>query len=158
MKKNVLILGSEGQIGSALKDYLSKKFKVSPKNLILLKQTHSNKCHFILKRPSKKLIGDGLITTKKNLALGIDMIAPEGFGEIIGGGQREDNIEILEKSIRHHDLPLDPFKWFLDLRKYGSVPHSGFGLGLERVVAWICNVKHIRETIPFPRTMGRIEP
>ena len=94
----------------------------------------------------------------KNLALGIDMIAPEGFGEIIGGGQREDNIEILEKSIRHHDLPLEPFKWFLDLRKYGSVPHSGFGLGLERVVAWICNVKHIRETIPFPRTMGRIEP
>ncbi len=93
-----------------------------------------------------------------NLALGVDMIAPEGFGEIIGGGQREDNINLLKKRISHHDLPLEPFKWFLDLRKYGSVPHSGFGLGLERTVAWICNVKHIRETIPFPRTMGRIEP
>jgi len=92
------------------------------------------------------------------LALGVDMIAPEGYGEIIGGGQREDDIDILTKSIRHHDLPLEPFQWFLDLRKYGSVPHSGFGLGLERVVAWICGTKHIRETIPFPRTMARLEP
>ena len=92
------------------------------------------------------------------LALGVDMIAPEGYGEIIGGGQREDDIDILTNSIRHHDLPLEPFKWFLDLRKYGSVPHSGFGLGLERVVAWICGTKHIRDTIPFPRTMTRLEP
>ena len=92
------------------------------------------------------------------LALGVDMIAPEGYGEIIGGGQREDDIDILTDSIRHHDLPLEPFKWFLDLRKYGSVPHSGFGLGLERVVAWICGTKHIRETIPFPRTMTRLDP
>ena len=92
------------------------------------------------------------------LALGVDMIAPEGYGEIIGGGQREDDIDILTNSIRHHDLPLEPFKWFLDLRKYGSVPHSGFGLGLERVVAWICGTKHIRETIPFPRTMTRLDP
>ena len=95
---------------------------------------------------------------KHELALGVDMIAPEGYGEIIGGGQREDDIDILTNSIRHHDLPLEPFKWFLDLRKYGSVPHSGFGLGLERVVAWICGTKHIRETIPFPRTMTRLEP
>ena len=92
------------------------------------------------------------------LALGVDMIAPEGYGEIVGGGQREDDLDILTKSIRHHDLPLEPFQWFLDLRKYGSVPHSGFGLGLERVVAWICGTKHIRETIPFPRTMARLEP
>ena len=92
------------------------------------------------------------------LALGVDMIAPEGYGEIIGGGQREDDIDVLTNSIRHHDLPLEPFKWFLDLRKYGSVPHSGFGLGLERVVAWICGTKHIRETIPFPRTMTRLDP
>ena len=92
------------------------------------------------------------------LALGVDMIAPEGYGEIIGGGQREDDIDILTNSIRHHDLPLEPFKWFLDLRKYGSVPHSGFGLGLERTVAWICGTKHIRETIPFPRTMTRLDP
>ena len=93
-----------------------------------------------------------------DLALGVDMIAPEGYGEIVGGGQREDNIEILIETIRHHDLPLKPFEWYLDLRKYGSVPHSGFGLGLERFVAWVCGTKHIRETIPFPRTMGRLEP
>jgi len=94
----------------------------------------------------------------QELALGVDMIAPEGYGEIIGGGQREDDLETLIKRIRHHDLPLEPFKWYLDLRKYGSVPHSGFGLGLERTVAWICGTKHIRETIPFPRTMTRLEP
>ena len=93
-----------------------------------------------------------------DLALGMDMIAPEGFGEIVGGGQREESLDILVDRIRHHDLPLDPFKWYLDLRKYGSVPHSGFGLGLERTVAWICGTKHIRETIPFPRTMSRLEP
>ena len=92
------------------------------------------------------------------LALGVDMIAPEGYGEIVGGGEREDDLDILTKSIRSHNLPLEPFQWFLDLRKYGSVPHSGFGLGLERVVAWICGTKHIRETIPFPRTMARLEP
>ena len=93
-----------------------------------------------------------------DLALGVDMIATEGYGEIIGGGQREDDLKILIDRIRHHDLPLEPFKWYLDLRKYGSVPHSGFGLGLERTVAWICGTKHIRETIPFPRTMSRLEP
>ncbi|MDC0911444.1 asparagine--tRNA ligase [Candidatus Marinimicrobia bacterium] len=93
-----------------------------------------------------------------NLALGVDMIAPEGYGEIVGGGQREDNIDILIETIRHHDLPLKPFEWYLDLRKYGSVPHSGFGLGLERLVAWVCGTTHIRETIPFPRTMARLEP
>jgi len=92
------------------------------------------------------------------VALGVDMIAAEGYGEIIGGGQREDNIDILKKRILHQDLPMGPFKWYLDLRKYGSVPHSGFGLGLERTVAWICGTKHIRETIPFPRTMTRLEP
>ena len=97
-------------------------------------------------------------SSNNNLALGVDMIAPEGYGEIIGGGQREDDIEVLTKRIRHHDLPLEPFKWYLDLRKYGSVPHSGFGMGLERTVAWICGTKHIRETIPFPRTMTRLEP
>jgi len=96
--------------------------------------------------------------TNNELSLGMDMIAPDGFGEIIGGGQREDNLDILIDRIRHHDLPLEPFQWYLDLRKYGSVPHSGFGLGLERTVAWICGTKHIRETIPFPRTMSRLEP
>ena len=95
---------------------------------------------------------------KKELALGMDIIAPEGYGEIVGGGQREDDLNTLVNRIRHHDLPLEPFKWYLDLRKFGSVPHAGFGLGLERTVAWLCGTKHIRETIPFPRTMSRLEP
>jgi len=93
-----------------------------------------------------------------NLALGVDMIAPEGYGEIIGGGQREDDLETLQRRIKKHDLPEDEFKWYLDLRRYGSVPHSGFGLGLERTVAWITGIQHIRETIPFPRTLSRLEP
>ena len=94
----------------------------------------------------------------EKLALGVDMLAPEGYGEIIGGGQREDDLEILEKRIEEHGLDNKDFKWYLDLRKYGSVPHSGFGLGIERTVAWITGIKHIRETIPFPRTMSRLEP
>jgi len=92
------------------------------------------------------------------LALGVDMLAPEGYGEIIGGGQREDDLEILEKRIEEHGLDKKDFKWYLDLRRYGSVPHSGFGLGIERTVAWITGIKHIRETIPFPRTISRLEP
>lgn len=92
------------------------------------------------------------------LALGVDVIAPEGYGEIVGGGQREDDHDTLVKRIENHGLPLSAFKWYLDLRKYGSVPHSGFGLGLERTVSWICGIDHVRQTIPFPRTMGRLEP
>ena len=94
----------------------------------------------------------------EDLALGMDILAPEGYGEIIGGGQREDDYDTLVKRIKEHDLPMKPFEWFLDLRKYGSVPHAGFGMGLERTVTWICGIKHIRETIPFPRTMSRLEP
>ena len=94
----------------------------------------------------------------EKLALGVDMLAPEGYGEIIGGCQREDNLKILEKRIEEHGLDKKDFKWYLDLRKYGSVPHSGFGLGIERTVAWITGIKHIRETIPFPRTISRLEP
>ncbi len=92
------------------------------------------------------------------IALGVDMIAPEGYGEIIGGGQREDNLDTLLKRIKEHDLPEEQFRWYLDLRRYGSVPHSGFGLGLERTVAWLCGLRHVRETIPFPRMMGRLYP
>jgi asparaginyl-tRNA synthetase len=93
-----------------------------------------------------------------DLALGMDILAPEGYGEIVGGGQREDDYDILIKRIEEHGLPMESFKWYIDLRKYGSVPHAGFGLGLERTVTWICGIKHIRETIPFPRTMTRLEP
>jgi asparaginyl-tRNA synthetase len=92
------------------------------------------------------------------IALGVDMIAPEGFGEIIGGGQREDNLETILQRIKEHGLPEEQFRWYLDLRRYGSVPHSGFGLGLERTVAWLCGLRHVRETIPFPRMMGRLYP
>ncbi|MEE9190252.1 MAG: asparagine--tRNA ligase [Candidatus Neomarinimicrobiota bacterium] len=93
-----------------------------------------------------------------NLALGVDVIAPEGYGEIVGGGQREEDHDTLVKRILKHDLPMTPFNWYLDLRKYGTVPHSGFGMGLERMVTWITGIKHIRETIPFPRTLSRLEP
>ena len=92
------------------------------------------------------------------LSLGVDVLAPEGFGEIIGGSQREDNLEFLIERIKEHDLPMEAFEWYLDLRKYGSVPHSGFGLGIERFVSWICNLEHIRESIPFARRPNRITP
>jgi len=92
------------------------------------------------------------------LSLGVDVIAPEGYGEIIGGAQREDDYETLKKRIEENNLPLKSFEWYLDLRRYGSVPHGGFGLGVERAVAWICGVEHLRETIPFPRMLNRIYP
>ena len=92
------------------------------------------------------------------IALGVDVLAPEGFGEIIGGSQREDNFEELKKRIIEHKLPLDEFQWYLDLRRFGSVPHSGFGLGIERMVNWICNLENIREAIPFARRPNRIRP
>ena len=91
-------------------------------------------------------------------ALGIDLLAPEGYGEIIGGGQRSDSLEYLEKQIEAHDLPKDAFDWYLDLRRYGTVPHSGFGMGIERTVAWLCGIEHVRETIPFPRMLYRLKP
>jgi len=92
------------------------------------------------------------------VALAVDMIAPEGYGEIIGGAQREDDLAALETRIAEHNLPREAFEWYLDLRRYGSVPHAGFGLGLERTVQWICGLHHVRETIPFARLMGKIEP
>ncbi len=92
------------------------------------------------------------------LALAVDVLAPEGYGEIIGGSQREDDYDTLVDRIKEHDLPMDFFQWYLDLRRYGSVPHSGFGLGLERTVAWICGIEHLREAIPFPRLIYRNTP
>lgn len=91
-------------------------------------------------------------------AMGCDLLAPEGYGEIIGGGQREDNLEILRAKIQQHKLQEKDFSWYLDVRRYGSFPHSGFGLGVERAVAWICGLPHVRETIPFPRLYGRSYP
>ena len=92
------------------------------------------------------------------VVLGMDVLAPEGFGEIIGGSERETEINLLEDRIKQEELNQADLEWFLDLRRYGSVPHSGFGMGIERVVAWICNLPHLRESIPFPRTIGRLNP
>ncbi len=92
------------------------------------------------------------------VALCVDVLAPEGYGEVIGGGQREDDAAVLESKIRAHGLPLEPFGWYLDLRRYGSVPHAGFGMGIERCVAWLCGLHHVRETIPFPRMLERLTP
>ena len=91
-------------------------------------------------------------------ALCVDVLAPEGYGEIIGGSQRVDDYDLLKSRIESHNLPMAAFQWYLDLRKYGSVPHSGFGMGIERCVAWICGLEHVRETIPFARTLNRIYP
>ena len=91
-------------------------------------------------------------------ALCVDVLAPEGYGEVIGGSQRVSSFELLESRIKAHNLPLEAFQWYLDLRRYGSVPHSGFGMGIERAVAWICGLDHVRETIPFARTLHRIYP
>ncbi len=91
-------------------------------------------------------------------ALCVDVLAPEGYGEIIGGGQRLDDLELLQQRIREHDLPESAFEWYLDLRRYGTVPHGGFGMGVERCVAWICKLEHVRETIPYPRMLYRLYP
>lgn len=93
-----------------------------------------------------------------DVALCVDVLAPEGYGEIIGGGQREESLEVLQSEIKHHGLPEQAFSWYLDLRRYGSVPHAGFGMGIERALAWICGLHHVRETIPFPRMMERLAP
>jgi asparaginyl-tRNA synthetase len=88
----------------------------------------------------------------------VDLLAPEGYGEIIGGSERMSSYELLLSRIHEHGLPEDAYKWYLDLRKYGSVPHSGFGMGVERTVSWICGIEHIREAIAFPRTIKRVYP
>lgn len=95
---------------------------------------------------------------RPEVVLGSDLLAPEGYGEIIGGGQREEDIDALLKKIEEHNLPEESFKWYNELRRYGSVPHGGFGMGVERCVSWICGIEHVREAIPFPRTIYRIYP
>lgn len=95
---------------------------------------------------------------RDDLALGVDVLAPEGYGEVIGGGERAVSLEYLQKQIEAHGLPEEAFDWYLDLRRYGSVPHAGFGMGIERCVSWMCGIEHIRETIPFPRMLYRLKP
>lgn len=95
---------------------------------------------------------------RPELALCVDMLAPEGYGEIIGGSQRIHDLDLLMQRIREHKLPTEPIEWYLDLRRFGTVPHAGFGMGIERVVSWICGLEHVREAIPFPRTIYRLQP
>lgn len=97
-------------------------------------------------------------TDQGKYASGCDLIAPNGYGEIIGGGQREENYDVLKTRIEEHKLPVEDYQWYLDIRRYGSVPHSGFGLGLERTVAWMTGVPHVRETIPYPRMLNVLKP
>jgi asparaginyl-tRNA synthetase len=95
---------------------------------------------------------------RPDLSLSCDLLAPEGYGEIVGGGQREESLDVLLGKIHEHGLPESAFQWYLDLRRYGSVPHSGFGLGVERTLAWVCGLPHVRETIPCPRMLSRLSP
>jgi len=95
---------------------------------------------------------------RPEVSLSVDFLAPEGYGEIIGGGQRLEDYDLLIKRIEEHQLPREAFEWYLDLRRFGSVPHSGFGMGIERVVSWICGLDHLREAIPYPRMLHRIHP
>jgi asparaginyl-tRNA synthetase len=115
---------------------------------VLIHRYPSNVKAFYMKRDPKN----------ESLALCVDMLAPEGYGEIIGGGQREDDLDLLQSRIGEHGLDERDFEWYLDLRRYGSVPHAGFGLGIERTVAWLCGLPHVRETIPFPRLTQRVQP
>ena len=95
---------------------------------------------------------------RPEVSMSVDVLAPEGYGEIIGGGQRLEDLDLLLQRIKEHNLPQEAFEWYLDLRRFGSVPHGGFGMGIERVVSWICGLEHLREAIPYPRMLYRIYP
>jgi len=133
-----------GDLGSPDETYLSSQFD---KPVMVHRYPAKVKAFYMEPDPQRP-----------ELALCVDVLAPEGYGEIIGGSQRTASHELLVKRIHEHGLPEEAFKWYLDLRKYGSVPHSGFGMGIERAVAWICGLEHVRETIPFPRMLNRLYP
>jgi asparaginyl-tRNA synthetase len=137
-------IGDDDDLGGDDETILTKEFD---KPIFIEKYPAAVKAFYMKRDPENE-----------SLALCSDLLAPEGFGEIIGGSQREDDYETLLKRIKEHDLSEEDFSWYLDLRKYGSVPHSGFGFGLERIVGWICGLHHVRETIPFPRLINRIKP
>lgn len=133
-----------GDFGAPEETKLSNMFE---KPILVTGYPHEIKAFYMKRNPQDDRI-----------ALNFDMLAPEGYGEIIGGGQREDDLAKLKERIGEYNLPRKHYEWYLDLRRYGTCPHAGFGLGLERTVAWICGVHHVRETIPFPRTIDRIYP
>jgi asparaginyl-tRNA synthetase len=133
-----------GDLGSPDETYLSSQFE---KPVMVHRYPATVKAFYMEPDPQRP-----------ELALCVDVLAPEGYGEIIGGSQRMASHDLLLQRIKEHNLPESAFKWYLDLRKYGSVPHSGFGMGIERAVAWICGLEHVRETIPFPRMLYRLYP
>ena len=133
-----------GDLGAPDETYLSSQFR---KPVMIHRYPAKVKAFYMEPDPQRA-----------DLALCADMLAPEGYGEIIGGSQRIGSFELLQKRLREHNLPEAAFKWYLDLRKYGGVPHGGFGMGIERMVAWICGLEHLRETIPFPRMLYRMYP
>jgi asparaginyl-tRNA synthetase len=133
-----------GDLGSPDETYLSSQFE---RPLMIHRYPAKVKAFYMEPDP-----------LRPDLALCVDVLAPEGYGEIIGGSQRMASYDLLLQRIREHNLPEEAFKWYLDLRKFGGVPHSGFGMGIERAVAWICGLEHVRETIPFPRMLHRLYP
>ncbi len=133
-----------GDFGAPDETYLSSKFD---KPIMVHHYPAAVKAFYMARDPERP-----------ELALGVDVLAPEGYGEVIGGGERATSLEFLKEQIALHELPQEAFEWYLDLRRYGSVPHAGFGMGIERCTAWMCGIEHIRETIPFPRMLYRIRP
>ena len=133
-----------GDFGAPDETYLSSKFD---KPIMVHHYPAAVKAFYMARDPERP-----------ELALGVDVLAPEGYGEVIGGGERATSLEFLKEQIAVHELPQEAFEWYLDLRRYGSVPHAGFGMGIERCTAWMCGIEHIRETIPFPRMLYRIRP
>ncbi|MET0623420.1 MAG: asparagine--tRNA ligase [Pyrinomonadaceae bacterium] len=133
-----------GDFGSPDETYISSRFD---KPVMVHRYPAAVKAFYMKRDPERD-----------ELALGVDVLAPEGYGEVIGGGERTTSLEFLEEQLEKHELPREAFEWYLDLRRYGSVPHAGFGMGVERCVAWMCGIEHIRETIPFPRMLYRLRP
>ncbi len=133
-----------GDFGAPDETYISSKFE---KPVMVHHYPAAVKAFYMARDPERP-----------ELALGVDVLAPEGYGEVIGGGERATSLEFLETQIAEHELPQEAFEWYLDLRRYGSVPHAGFGMGIERCTAWMCGIEHIRETIPFPRMLYRLKP
>lgn len=133
-----------GDLGSPDETYISSQFD---KPVMVHRYPAAIKAFYMEPDPARP-----------DLALCVDVLAPEGYGEVIGGGERMSSHELLLQRIHEHQLPPEAFDWYLDLRKYGSVPHGGFGMGIERCVAWVCGLEHVRETIPFPRMLYRLKP
>lgn len=133
-----------GDFGAPDETYISSKFD---KPVMVHHYPAAVKAFYMARDPERS-----------ELSLGVDVLAPEGYGEVIGGGERATSLEFLRGQIAEHQLPEESFDWYLDLRRYGSVPHGGFGMGIERCTAWMCGIEHIRETIPFPRMLYRLKP